>query len=87
VLGQGGGIMSWLAHTRYGLRPNAVIRGVVERHRLPCVDGEEVFRDADPGTIFLGQDVHWTPAGHRRVARAVAAAIAAGRPSALRHPH
>ena len=83
VLGTGGGVMSRLAHTRYGLRPNAVIREVVERHRLPWVDGEEVFRPADPATIFLGQDVHWTPEGHRRVARAVAAAIAGGlRPAA-----
>jgi hypothetical protein len=82
VLGTGGGVMSWLAHTRYGLRPNAVIRGVVERHRVPCVDGEEVFRIPDPGALFLGQDVHWTPEGHRRVARAVQAAIAGARAAA-----
>lgn len=80
VLGEGGGLMSWLAHSRYGLRPNAMIRTVVERHHVPWVDGEEAFRDADPATLFLGRDVHWTPEGHRLVARAVLAVIA--RPAA-----
>jgi hypothetical protein len=76
VLGEGGGVMSWLAHSRYGLRPNAMIRAVVERHQVPWVDGEEVFRGAAPAALFLGRDVHWTPEGHRLVARAVLAVIA-----------
>ncbi len=84
VLGKGGGVMSWLAHTRYGLRPNAMIRDVIERHGVAWVDGEEVFRTADPAALFLGRDVHWTPAGHRLVARAVAEA-APGAPGGA-HP-
>lgn len=72
----GGGLMSWLARTRYGLRPNAMIREVIDRHRLRWVDGEALFRGARAEEIFLGSDVHWTPAGHARVAAALAAELA-----------
>ncbi len=72
VLGDGGGVMSWLAHTGFGLRPNTMIRRVIERHRLPWVDGEQVFRAAPAGDLFLGGDVHWTRKGHRLVAEALA---------------
>jgi hypothetical protein len=76
VLGEGGGVMSWLAHTRYGLRPNAMMRRVIDRHGLRWVDGEALFAVGQPAGLFLGQDAHWTPEGHRLVARGIAAAIA-----------
>ncbi len=81
-----GGIMCRLAHTGYGLRPNAMIRELIERRRLTWVDGGEVFRGESPSELFLGADVHWTPAGHHRLAEALAAVIAASPPVASAGP-
>jgi hypothetical protein len=75
VLGDEGGVMGWLASSSYGRRPNLMIGEVIARHALPAVDGEAVFRTARPRELFLGRDVHWTPAGHERVAEALAAVL------------
>jgi len=73
VLEDEGGLATWLARSRYGLRPNAMIRQVLARRRLPWVDGEAVFRaTAARHELFLARDAHWTPAGHRELAAAIA---------------
>ena len=87
VLGEGGGAMSWFADTKLGRRPNALIEDVIARHRLPWVDGEEVFRAAPPAELFLGRDVHWTPRGHALVAAAIDSVLrAADSPGVARRP-
>ena len=46
---------------------------VLARRRLPWVDGEAVFRaTAARHELFLARDAHWTPAGHRELAAAIA---------------
>jgi hypothetical protein len=73
VLDEDGGLVRWLARSSYGLRPNAVIREVLARRRVPWVDGEEVFRaTAARKELYLAGDAHWTPAGHRELAQALA---------------
>jgi hypothetical protein len=65
-----------MAGSSYGRRPNHMIEGVIARHHLSAVDGEAVFRGAAAQELFLGRDVHWTPGGHARVAKALAAVLA-----------
>ena len=74
--------MSWVAHTRYGMRPNAMILEMIERRRLSMVDGEVVFHGAPPEELFLGADVHWTPKGHRKMAEALSTLVVHARESA-----
>lgn len=76
-----GKLVSWLAHTRYGLRPNAMIWELIEERRLNAVDGEAVFDQATAEGPFLGHDAHWTPAGHRRLAEALAGTLTTARPA------
>ena len=83
VLGDEGGLMGWMAGSSYGRRPNDMIQDVIARHHLSAVDGEAVFRGAAAHELFLGRDVHWTPAGHARVARTLAAVL----PLEAQSPH
>ena len=76
VLGDEGGVMGWLADSAYGRRPNRMIAEVIARNQVPTVDGEAAFRGATAHELFLGRDVHWTPAGHERVAAALAPLVA-----------
>jgi hypothetical protein len=71
VLGDEGGVMGWLADSSYGRRPNRMIAEAIARNHVRAVDGEAVFRGATSHELFLGRDVHWTPAGHERVAAAL----------------
>ena len=75
VLGDEGGVMGWLADSSYGRRPNRMIAEASARNHVPAVDGEAAFRGATAHELFLGRDVHWTPAGHERVAQALAPLI------------
>ena len=64
----------------YGRRPNRMISAVIARNHVPVVDGEAAFRGASAHELFLGRDVHWSPAGHERVAAALAPLISGRRP-------
>ena len=80
VLGDEGGVMGWLADSSYGRRPNRMIAAAIARNHVPVVDGEAAFRGATARELFLGRDVHWSPAGHERVAAALAPLISGRRP-------
>jgi hypothetical protein len=71
IVQEGEGMLGALARTRFSYRPNAMIAEVAAENGVPLIDGEELFAGVPPGELFLGSDPHWTPAGHRLVARAL----------------
>jgi hypothetical protein len=85
LLGEGD-LMSRLAHTQFGLRPNTMIHDIIRRRSLRWVDGQDVFGTIPAGQLFLGQDVHWTPAGHQELAAALARIIGTTPPGAVAGP-
>jgi hypothetical protein len=71
VVEEGEGMRGALARTRFSHRPNAMIAEVAAEHGVPLIDGADLFAGIPPEELFLGSDPHWTPAGHRLVARAL----------------
>ncbi len=68
------GLPQLLARVPYAERPNAMFRQLAREADVALIDVERIFRAApEPGGLYLSDDPHWTVAGHRRVAEALAA--------------